>query len=158
MSLNNSLAALSATVKDMPAAQNAAVAVADLAGKGGFTAEATLGQMLEFQLTGLLVVFTVLGGLTLLCIAMAWLIKTLAPDQYYCRPKTAVLPPADPAPELATANIHPGLADEELVAILSAAAIETLGHSAAIVKFRSMESMDWTWSVQGRVILHSHKT
>lgn len=158
MSLNNSLAALSTTVKDTPAAQNAATTVADLAGKGGFTAEATLGQMLEFQFTGLLVVFTVLGALTLLCIAMAWLIKTLAPDQYYCRPKTAVPPPAEHPSPLATASIHPGLADEELVAILSAAAIETLGQSASIVKFRPMESMDWTWSVQGRVILHSHKT
>jgi len=45
-----------------------------------------------------------------------------------------------------------------LVAILAVAATEAIGQAVAVVKFRHMGSMDWTWSVQGRVGQHtSHK-
>ena len=144
-------------------AQNGAELASDAVGKGGFTAKATLGQLVEFQLTGLLVVFTVLGGLTLMCVVMAWLIKTLAPDQYHCRKAAAPVaakpaPTSPPATPVASASVHPGLADDELVAILAVAATEVLGQAVSVVKFRTMDSMDWTWSVQGRVSLHdSHK-
>ncbi|MBK7423261.1 MAG: hypothetical protein IPJ48_09260 [Propionivibrio sp.] len=172
MSLTNSLAVLSAAVND-PAlvqqtvilvAQNAAAAVSDVGGgKGGFSANATLGEMLEFQLTGLLVVFVVLGGLTIMCVLMAWILKTLAPDQYYCREKTAPVIPTPPVAKLAPADVqapmpsslHPGLDDEELIVLLAVAATEALGQAVSVVKFRHMGSMDWTWSVQGRVSLHS---
>ena len=44
------------------------------------------------------------------------------------------------------------------VVILAAAATEELGQAASVVLFRPIDSMDWTWSVQGRVGLHtSHK-
>ena len=169
MSITNSLV-LAAQDTATAVAQNTVAAVTAVAGKGGFAANATLGQLVEFQLTGLLVVFTVLGGLTLMCVLMAWLLKTLAPDQYYCR-KTADQPaPAlKPAPvatqpppaatqPVAPATIHPGLADEELIAILAVAATEAVGQAVSIVKFRHMGSMDWTWSVQGRVGQHSSHT
>ena len=59
---------------------------------------------------------------------------------------------------LNTPSIHPGLTDEQLFAILVVAATEVLGEAVTVVKFRSMHSMDWTWSQQGRVLLHtSHK-
>jgi hypothetical protein len=74
-----------------------------------------------------------------------------------------------------TSTIHPGMSDEhfmaiagavashyrisdqELIAILTAAAAHTLGMSVSVVKFKPLNTMDWTWAVQGRVALHSHK-
>ena len=42
--------------------------------------------------------------------------------------------------------------------LLSVAASEQLGKHASVVSFRPMDSMDWTWSQQGRAVLHnSHK-
>ena len=161
----NELSLVSDTVAVL--AQSGAELASDVAGKGGFTAKATLAQLVEFQLTGLLVVFTVLGGLTIMCVLMAWVIKTLAPDQYHCRKAAApaaakpvaasALPVASPAAPAAS-GVHPGLSDEEFVAILAVAATEVVGQAVSVVKFRTMDSMDWTWSVQGRVSLHSsHK-
>ena len=186
MSLHESLAVVLAVAKDTAFAvadssavqeaakavsQGAAATVAEAVENSAFSAKVTLGQVVEFQLTGLLVVFTVLGGLTLMLYLKAWLLKTFAPDQYHCR-KTAPAAPAAPAPKPATAaqaaavaasappvvaSIHPGLSDEELVAILAVAASEGIGQSVTVVKFRPMDSMDWTWSVQGRVGLHSSR-
>lgn len=184
MSLHDSLAVVLAVAKDTAfvvadssAVQEAAKAVSegavavvvDAAENTGFTANVTLGQVVEFQLTGLLVVFTVLGGLTLMLYLLAWLLKTFAPDQFHCRktapaapapkPAPAAQPAAVPAsaPPVVVASIHPGLSDEELVAILAVAASEGMGQSVTVVKFRPMDSMDWTWSVQGRVGLHSSR-
>ena len=166
MSITNSLVVAAQDTATV-VTQNAAAAVAEVVGKGGFSANATLGQLVEFQLTGLLVVFTVLGGLTLMCVLMAWLLKTLAPDQYYCRkaadqpaatPKPAPVAaqsPAATAPSVAAASIHPGLADEELIVILAAAATEAVGQAVSIVKFRQMDRAGWAWSEQGRVGQHT---
>ena len=165
MSITNSLVVAAQDTATV-VAQNTVAAVTDVVGKGGFEAKATLGQLIEFQFTGLLVVFVVLGGLTLMCVLMAWILKTVAPDQYYCRkqatPETPRAPVAAPAPvsvqAAVPASIHPGLTDEELIAILAVAATEAVGQAVSIVKFRHMGSMDWTWSVQGRVGQHtSHK-
>lgn len=153
-----------------------AVAVAEEIGKGGFGETATPGQLVEFQLTGLLVVFIVLGALTFLCYLIGWILKMVAPDQYHGKPKPSHAPvpaakapapvpaprPADAAPAVvapattvAPATIHPGLSDEQLMAILAVAATETLGQAVAVVSFRPLGSMDWTWSIQGRVQHHS---
>ena len=166
MSASNSLVMAAAQDKATAVAQQAAATVSDVAGKGGFDANASIGQLIEFQFTGLLVVFTVLGGLTLICVLIAWILKTLAPDQYYCRDKTTTAtPPPAAAPPSRTASaaahpttIHPGLSDEELLVILAAAATEALGQTVSVVSFRHMDTMDWTWSVQGRIGQHtSHK-
>ena len=144
---------------------SASTAVADTVEKGGFSAKVSVGELIEFQLTGLFVVFAVLGALTIMCYLMAWILKTVAPNQYYVKPGK---PPAAPAklvekpvsvsPRAPSSSIHPGLADEELVVILAAAATEELGQAASVVLFRPIDIMDWTWSVQGRVGLHtSHK-
>lgn len=146
-----------------------AAVAAETSGKGGFDTTATLGQLVEFQFTGLLVVFVVLGALTFMCYFMGWVLKKVAPDQYYGKPKGAlapavkvptpairpVVPPAAPVVATAPATIHPGLSDEQLMAILAVAATETLGQAVAVVKFRPLDSMDWTWSIQGRVQHHS---
>lgn len=186
MSMNDSLVVAATTVKDSvvtladaSTVQSAATAVsqtalgaaAEAAKAAGFSVQPTFGQVVEFQLTGLLVVFTVLGGLTLMCYMLGWILKAVAPDQYYgkSRPSApaaapAAVKPAAPAPAVASvapavaSSIHPGLSDDELIAILAVAASEGMGRPVSIVKFRSQDSMDWTWSVQGRVGLHSsHK-
>ena len=153
--------------------QTAAVVEVPAKGKGGFSAQASVGELIEFQFTGLLVVFVVLGGLTLVCTLIAQVLKVLAPDQYYGHAKPAPVVPAKPAAPhpakhamaavvtthaAAPTTIHPGLSDDKLLAILAVAAQEAVGQAVSVVKFRHMGSMDWTWSVQGRVGLHSsHK-
>ena len=150
-----------------------AVIAAEGAGKGGFSEQATLGELVEFQLTGLLVVFVVLGSLTVLSYLIGWLLKTFAPDQYHGKAKAshtsapvAKAPAPVPAPKpvavaphatppAAPATIHPGLTDEQLMAILAVAATEALGQAVAVVSFRPLGSMDWTWSIQGRVQHHT---
>lgn len=52
------------------------------------------------------------------------------------------------------ASIHPGMSDEKLAAILAVAAAEAIGKNVEIVKFKSVDSKDWTQ--QGRASLHSH--
>ena len=182
MSLSTHLVLAANTVADATPVQEAASAIAqhgaaaaEAAKAAGFSLHPTFGEVIEFQLTGLLVVFTVLGGLTLMCYLLAWLLKTVAPDQYHCKPKRSAAPPVKAAPPnavaavpaaaatapaaaLATASLHPGLADEAFLAILAVAATEALGQAVAIVRFRPMDSMDWTWSVQGRVGLHTSHT
>jgi len=174
MSMNDSLLAATAAIRDMAisagdaspvqeaakaGAQQAVAAVANAVGKGGFGAEATFGQLVEFQVTGLLVVFLVLGGLTLMCYLLGWILKIVAPSHYYVKPAAEVAKlvtkQAAPAVQAAGSTIHPGLANEELIAILAVAASEAMGQVVSIVRFRPMESMDWRWSVQGRVDLHS---
>ena len=151
------------------------VAAQETAGKGGFGETATFGELVEFQATGLLVVFFVLGSLTILSYLIGWILKTVAPDQYHGKPKAAhpavaaktpspaAAKPAAPiaqAPAVAAAPaaIHPGLSDEQLMAILAVAATEALGQAVNIVSFRPLDSMDWTWSIQGRVQHHTSHT
>ena len=148
-----------------------AVIAAEGAGKGGFSEKASLGELVEFQFTGLLVVFVVLGSLTVLSYLIGWLLKRIAPDQYHGKakashtsapvakaPAPAPVPAPKPAPAAtppaAPATIHPGLTDEQLMAILAVAATEALGQAVAVVSFRPLGSMDWTWSIQGRVQHH----
>ena len=149
-----------------------AVIAAEGAGKGGFSEKASLGELVEFQFTGLLVVFVVLGSLTVLSYLIGWLLKRIAPDQYHGKakashtsapvakaPAPAPVPAPKPAPAAtppaAPATIHPGLTDEQLMAILAVAATEALGQAVAVVSFRPLGSMDWTWSIQGRVQHHT---
>ena len=149
-----------------------AVIAAEGAGKGGFSEKASLGELVEFQFTGLLVVFVILGSLTVLSYLIGWLLKRIAPDQYHGKakashtsapvakaPAPAPVPAPKPAPAAtppaAPATIHPGLTDEQLMAILAVAATEALGQAVAVVSFRPLGSMDWTWSIQGRVQHHT---
>lgn len=70
-------------------AQESRAVVVEVAGKGkgGFSSEPKLGELVEFQLTGLLVVFSVLGSITLVCYLISLVLKTIAPDQYHVRAK-----------------------------------------------------------------------
>ena len=158
-----------AAVASGAAQKNTVATVVQKVNKGGFSDKPTLGELVEFQLTGLLVVFTVLGSITIFCYLIARVLRTIAPEQYYGKPKAALVPgapvasiPAKPeqlaSPAATVKTIHPGLSDDKLLAILATAVQEVMGQSASVVKFRTMGSMDWTWSVQGRVSQHlSHK-
>jgi hypothetical protein len=138
-----------------PGAQKT-VATAEVAGKGGFTTNETVGQLLEFQLTGLLVVFVVLGSITLVSMFSSWLLKILAPSQYYGTLAKAPLAPPAPVARAAAAvaakTIHPGLSNEKLLVILAAAAEEAIGKPVTVVSFSTSHS---NWSTQGRIAIHS---
>jgi hypothetical protein len=57
----------------------------------------------------------------------------------------------------ATDGIHPGLSDQQLVVVLTAAAYEALGHPVRIDKIRLLSAKGWIWSAQGRQELQSHR-
>jgi len=62
------------------------------------------------------------------------------------------------SPKPATlSGIHPGLSDQQLVVLLTAAAYEVLGEPVRIEKFRPLAAKDWNWAAQGRSVLQSHR-
>ena len=86
MSTTNTLVVASA--ETAPATVQTAVATVGAGqGKGGFSAKPSIGEIAEFQATGLLVVFVVLGSITAISMLMSWLLKILAPTQYYGKSK-----------------------------------------------------------------------
>ena len=67
-------------------------------------------------------------------------------------------PMASPSTQsAATGGIHPGLTDQQLVVLLTAAAYEALGGPVRIEKFRSLATKDGNWAAQGRRDLQSHR-
>ena len=76
-----------AVAQAAPAATKTTVATTEAKGKGGFSEKPTVGELAEFQVTGLLVVFVVLGAITAISGLMSWLLKVLAPEQYYGKKK-----------------------------------------------------------------------
>ena len=146
-------------------AQTVATTVAPAKKESSFSAKPTVGELVEFQLTGLLVVFVVLGAITAISGLLSWLLKVLAPNQYYGKnipaPSAAAAPVAKPAPVVAAAPAavtSSGLSQEKLLVILTAAAHEVLGAPVSVVSFRPVGSADALWAVQGRATHHSsHK-
>ena len=65
--------------------------------------------------------------------------------------------PSAPISAPLSTELHPGMSNEKLAAILGVAAAETLGPNTQVVKFRPMNQSDWTWAVQGRSHLHSNR-
>ena len=120
--------------------------------KDGQVVPYTLGHLVEFQFTGLIVVIVVLAGLSLICMAVGRLIKSL-------ERKNKDNPPViiSSAPVLSSACIHPGLTDQQLVVLLTAAAYEAAGAPVRIVKIRPLTARDSNWSAKGRSDLHSHR-
>lgn len=114
----------------------------------------TLGSLVEFQFTGLIVVIVVLAGLSLICSAIGRLIKRLG------LAGTAATAPLT-APLTTTAvqqsGIHPGLTDPQLVVLLTAAASEMLGGPVRVEKFKPLTTKDLNWAAQGRSSLQSHR-
>lgn len=120
-----------------------------LAQDGRVQAPYTLGNLAEFQFTGLIVVMVVLLGLSLICAAIGRLIVTLD--------RGRAASPAPVTEPVAVPGIHPGLTDQELVVLLTAAASEALGAPVRIGTFRSLTAKDLNWAAQGRRELQTHR-
>lgn len=114
----------------------------------------TLASLVEFQLTGLIVVIAVLAGLSLICSLIGRLIKALerAPQA-----ASGVAPVVTPVAPVAASTIHPGLTDGQLVVLLTVAAHEALDSPVRVDRFRPLSSKDWSWAAQGRSTLQSHQ-
>jgi hypothetical protein len=113
-----------------------------------------VGNLLNFQLMGFVLVLCVLAGLWGLVSLVSYIVKVLG---FAEQSKTAQPKPAAVSASGAK-TIHPGMSDEQFVAIMSAAAAHALGGAqVSLVKFKPLNTMDWTWAIQGRVSLHSHK-
>lgn len=54
-------------------------------------------------------------------------------------------------------EIHPGLTDQQLVVLLTAAAYTVLGEQVRVEKFRPLSAKDLNWAAQGRSDLQSHR-
>jgi len=112
-----------------------------------------ISDLLTFQSFGFVLVLVVLAGLWALVGFVSYIIKILGLGK-----PTAVGADLKPASAAVTKTIHPGMRDEQFVAVISAAAAHALGGKpVSVVKFRPLNTMDWTWAVQGRVSLHTHK-
>ena len=123
--------------------------------KDGQIAPYTIGGLVEFQLTGLIVVMVVLTGLSMICAAVGRLIKAVerpAPEVV----RDAFAPSLD-VPGEGASGAHPGMTDQQLVVLLTAAASEVEGGAVRIEKFRPLTAKDWNWSAQGRSALHAHR-
>jgi hypothetical protein len=160
------LASADTAVAAQPAAAQVVATTAAPANKGGFSEKPTAGELIEFQATGLLVVFVVLGAITAISMFLSWLLKVFLPNQYYVKATHApaakaapAAPAAKAAPVAAAAAVtSSGLSQEKLLVILTAAAHEVLGVPVSVVSFRPVGSADALWVVQGRATHHSsHK-
>jgi len=121
--------------------------------KDGNAAPYSLGGLVEFQLTGLIVVLVALISLSLICAAIGRLLNRLQTLQA----STARVATAVPAENHAAASIHPGLSDQQLLVLLTAAASEVLEEPVRVERFRPLNARDLTWAAQGRHALQDHR-
>jgi Na+-transporting methylmalonyl-CoA/oxaloacetate decarboxylase gamma subunit len=111
-----------------------------------------ISDLLTFQGLGFALVLCVLAGLWGLISFVSYILKIMGLGQ------ASVGAGIKPASTATAKTIHPGMSDEKFVAIISAAAAHALGGKPVnVVKFRPLNTMDWTWAIQGRVSLHTHK-
>lgn len=124
----------------------------------------------EFEASGVVVVILVVALLAFLGYALSVLRSIMlgefkgiadasaapAPVVHAAAPAAPAAPVAHAAPA-ASAQIHPGLTNEQLVVLLGVAAAEVLGPNVQVVKFRPMNNSDWSWAAQGRSDLHSNR-
>jgi hypothetical protein len=111
-------------------------------------------DLLSFQSAGFILVLCVLAGLWFMISLVSYIVKALglAEPPKHAQPKPAAVSASG------AKTIHSGMSDEQFVAIISAAAAHAFGGAAvSVVKFKPLNTMDWTWAIQGRVSLHTHK-
>ena len=94
-------------------------------------------------------------GLKMICSAIGRLIKSPERSGQEAPPAVSTAP-ASVIP-VAASGIHPGLTDQQLVVLLTAAACEVMGGHVRIERFRSLTTKDWNWVAQGRSELHTHR-
>lgn len=122
--------------------------------KDGQVVPYNLGGLMEFQLTGLIVVIVVLAGLSLICAGVGRLIRVFGRNEAMREAEPEVV-----SARLPIANsMHSSLTDQQLVVLLTAAATEIIGSPVRIEHFRHLEARGPSWSEQGRSeLLHSHR-
>ncbi len=114
-----------------------------------------IGELLSFQSLGFILVLCVLAGLWAMISLVSYIVKILG---FAEQPKTSQPKPAAAVSASGAKTIHPGLSDEQFIAIISAAAAHALGGTpVSVVKFKPLNTLDWTWAIQGKVALHTHK-
>jgi len=112
-------------------------------------------ELLSFQSLGFILVLCVLAGLWAVIGFVSYIVNALGfteakPSQ---SKSAAVVSSAS-----GSKTIHPGMSDEKFIALISAAAAHAFGGAqVSVVKFKPLNTMDWTWTIQGRVSLHTHK-
>lgn len=146
-------------------------------GHGDQTEIFTIGKLVEFQATGLIIVMLVIVGLSALTYLMSFIMKTLGLTEK-AKPSTPASPvskpvvqssldPNAPSPHpgftnaqlqaflsmaaVAALDIHPGISNEQLAVIFAVAAAEILGEPCTVVRFKQSNSTGWTSVVQNRV-------
>jgi len=113
-----------------------------------------VGELLSFQSLGFVLVLCVLAGLWGVISVVSYIVNALG---FAEQPKAAQPKPAAVSASGAK-TIHPGMSDEQFIAIISAAAAHALGGApVSVVKFKPLNTLDWTWAIQGKVALHTHK-
>ena len=70
---------------------------------------------------------------------------------------TATAKPPAPSAAPSPSTIHPGLTDQQLVVLLTAAASAALETPVKVGRFRPLTAKEWSWTAQGRMDLHSHR-
>jgi len=114
-----------------------------------------VGELLSFQSLGFILVLCVLAGLWAVISFVSYLVKVLG---FAEQPKTSQSKPVAAVSASGAKTIHPGMSDEKFIALISAAAAHAFGGAqVSVVKFKPLNTMDWTWAIQGRVSLHTHK-
>lgn len=122
--------------------------------KDGQAVPYSLGGLVEFQFTGLIVVMVVLISLSLICSAIGRLLSALHKPEASMATVTTSAPAASTLP---ASTIHPGLTDQQLVVLLSAAASEILGGPVRVERLRPLNPRDQNWAAQGRHALQDHR-
>jgi len=112
-----------------------------------------IGELLSFQSLGFVLVLCVLAGLWAVIGFVSYIVKVLgfAEQPQHSQSKSVAV-------STSGKTIHPGMSDEKFIAIISAAAAHALGGAqVSVVKFKPLNTLDWTWAIQGKVALHTHK-
>ena len=85
---------------------------------------------------------------------------TISPEQTALKESGSATasPTASPQDQsTVTSGIHPGLSDQQLVVLLTAAACAALGEPVRVARFRSLSGKNGNWAAQGRHALQSHR-
>ncbi len=106
--------------------------------------------------------FFIIGGIGVILALFPLINRFGRKNDGDCQTKAAEHPaqpgsaPAAFAPSMApaTASIHPGLTDQQLVVLLTAAASQVLERPVRVHKFRPLTG---SWAAQGRSDLQSHR-
>ena len=118
----------------------------------------TLNGIVEFQVTGFIVVMTVMVGLWLCCSVLHRVLRSWRASEGAPAGSDPDAPVGSlPTPSVEGHGMHPGLSDQQLVVLLAAAAYEVLGRPVRIGSIRQVSPGESNWAAQGRSVLHSHR-